>query len=216
MNGLLADVNIAGEVRDLVETLDGSEEWSAFWDALNLPVLVFANIGLAPDSPDDVVWQTCQDNALILITGNRNNDGPTSLEATIRERLSPKSLPVITVSHPTSLGGAFRLHGSSRGQTARVALRHRLLPGRRPAVCAVACLERWRAGEEVPSDDRAAATVPVGGGQERAEPAAGEARGGDERAGGGREGGGRGQVRIEALIGISSARSPNQRRDRLF
>ena len=51
-----------------------------------------------------MVWQTCQDNELILITGNRNHDGPTSLEATIRERLKPDSLPVVTVSKVKSLG----------------------------------------------------------------------------------------------------------------
>ena len=104
MKGLLADINIAGQTRALVENFFGSEEWSEFWNALNVPFLVFANVGLAPNTSDDVVWQSCQENELVLITGNRNKDGPTSMEATIRTRLRPDSLPVITVSKPTTLG----------------------------------------------------------------------------------------------------------------
>ncbi len=104
MKGILADINIAGQFRDLVETFYSSEDWADIWDELGLAYFVFANIGLDQRSPDDLVWQTCQDNELILITGNRNKDGPTSLEATIRERLTPESLPVITVSNPKSLG----------------------------------------------------------------------------------------------------------------
>ncbi len=74
------------------------------WKSLGIRLAVFADFGLKPRSPDDVVWQTCQDNGLVLITGNRNDDGPTSLQTTIRERLTPKSLPVITVAQPKSLG----------------------------------------------------------------------------------------------------------------
>ena len=104
MKGLLADINIAGQVRMLVTTFYGSEEWSEFWDSLDIPFLVFANVGLAPNAPDNIVWQACQKNELVLITGNRNKDGPTSLEATLRAHLQANSLPVITVSQPTSLG----------------------------------------------------------------------------------------------------------------
>ena len=104
MKGLLADINIAGQFRMLVKTFYGSEEWSEFWDSLNIPFLVFANVGLAPNAPDNIVWQSCQENELVLITGNRNKDGPTSLEATLQAHLQSNSLPVITVSQPTSLG----------------------------------------------------------------------------------------------------------------
>ena len=104
MKGILADINIAGQVRTLVDTFYASEEWSDLWNSLEIPCLFFAHVGLDRRAPDDVVWQTCQDNELVLITGNRNHDGPTSLEATIRERLKPDSLPVVTVSRPKSLG----------------------------------------------------------------------------------------------------------------
>ena len=104
MKGILADINIAGQVQDLVVAFYGSQEWAEFWTSLRLSFFVFSNVGLDRRSPDDLIWQLCQDNGLILITGNRNDDGPTSLETTIRERLQPDSLPVITVSQPKSLG----------------------------------------------------------------------------------------------------------------
>ena len=104
MKGILADINIAGQVRILVETFYASEEWSGLWNSLGLACQFFADVGLDPRASDDLVWQTCQDNGLVMITGNRNKDGTTSLEATIRERLKPDSLPVVTVSKPKSLG----------------------------------------------------------------------------------------------------------------
>ena len=104
MKGLFADINIAGQVRSLIETFYASEEWFEIWDSLGIACHFFEEFELDPRSPDDIVWQTCQDRGLILITGNRNQDGPTSLETTIRQRLQPDSLPVITVSKPKSLG----------------------------------------------------------------------------------------------------------------
>lgn len=104
MKGILADVNIEGQVEDLVVTFFGSKEWIEIWKALGIASLVFSNVGLGRRSPDDVVWQTCQDSGLVLITGNRNQDGPTSLEMTLLTRLQPDSLPVVTVSQPKSLG----------------------------------------------------------------------------------------------------------------
>jgi hypothetical protein len=43
-----------------------------------------------------VVWQRCQQERLFLLTNNRNDDGPDSLEATIRKFNTPESLPVFT------------------------------------------------------------------------------------------------------------------------
>ena len=72
MKGILADYNIAGQVRALVETFYASKEWSDFWNSLGLSSHVFADVGLDKRAPDDVVWQMCQDTGLVLITGNRN------------------------------------------------------------------------------------------------------------------------------------------------
>jgi len=35
-----------------------------------------------------------------LIAGNRNDDGPDSLEAVIRDENQPDSLPVVTIANP--------------------------------------------------------------------------------------------------------------------
>jgi hypothetical protein len=63
-------------------------------------VLSFPAVGLAYDSPDTVIWRTCQREQHVLITGNRNDDGPDSLEAVIRDESQPDSLPVITLANP--------------------------------------------------------------------------------------------------------------------
>ena len=45
-----------------------------------------------------MIWRTCQEQSLILITANRNADGPDSLEMVIRGENQPDSLPVITLA----------------------------------------------------------------------------------------------------------------------
>ena len=103
MKGILADINARGQV-DLVIALMQREAWKEFWDHLQLHYLRFSDVGLTSDSSDDVVWQTCQDHELILITDNRNLDGPDSLEATIRARNGPTCLPVFTIGNAKRLG----------------------------------------------------------------------------------------------------------------
>jgi hypothetical protein len=83
VKGILADVNIQGQVRILVTVLE-TPAWREPWRSLNLPVRTLRDLGLAPDTSDAVVWQRCQEEQLVLVTGNRNEDGPDSLEATIR------------------------------------------------------------------------------------------------------------------------------------
>ncbi len=52
-------------------------------------------------SDNDVLGEvSCRTDGIVLITGNRNNDGPESLEATILELNEPHSLPVLTIGHP--------------------------------------------------------------------------------------------------------------------
>ena len=45
------------------------------------------------------IWQRCQAEQLVLITNNRNEDSPESLEATIRQHNTPESLPVFTIGN---------------------------------------------------------------------------------------------------------------------
>jgi len=96
VNGLLADVNIQGQVDRLVARMK-SGPWKLFWDDLQLPYLRFSDVGLAFDSPDSLVWQTCQQQQLVLITDNRNRDAPDSLESTIRNENAANSLPILTI-----------------------------------------------------------------------------------------------------------------------
>lgn len=102
MRGIVADANIEGHVERLVgHILTG--DWVEFWNHLGLELEVFGNIGLQDRSPDDAVWRTCQRERLVLITANRNGDGPLSLDAVIRSEGGADSLPVMTVGTPRRL-----------------------------------------------------------------------------------------------------------------
>ena len=109
---LLADANIQGQVALLAAYMQ-AEPWRDFWDHLDLRLLTFADVGLNLSDPDDIVWQRCQELSILLITDNRNDDGPDSLEATIRKQNSPVSLPVFTI-------GDIRAVPSSRAYADRV------------------------------------------------------------------------------------------------
>lgn len=98
MNGILADVNIEGHV-DLLVALMQAEPWKLFWDHLQLRYVHFTDVGLAPDALDSLVWTTCQNQQLLLVTDNRNRKGPDSLEATIQANNMPTSLPVFTIAN---------------------------------------------------------------------------------------------------------------------
>ncbi len=77
--------------------LEGAE-WGSIWAELALPILTFPDMGLDREAPDAVIWRLCQARGLILLTGNRNDDGPDSLESTIRNENSLDSLPVLTLA----------------------------------------------------------------------------------------------------------------------
>jgi hypothetical protein len=98
VKGILADVNIQGYVDLLVVRLQ-AEPWKLFWDDLRLPCFHFADVGLAPAATDTEVWELCQQRQLVLITDNRNQNDPDSLEMTIRTRNTPLSLPVLTIAN---------------------------------------------------------------------------------------------------------------------
>ncbi len=94
---LLADVNIQGHIDNLAKRMQG-EPWVGFWNALELSLVSFADLGLSPADSDAVIWTRCQTNKAFLLTNNRNDDGPDSLENTIRTCNTPTSLPVFTIS----------------------------------------------------------------------------------------------------------------------
>ena len=102
MKGILADVNIQGQASILLLVLQ-AEPWREFWEALGVSILTFADLSLPTNASDAEIWQACQDQQLILLTGNRNKDGPDSLEATIRARNAADSLPVLTIADPEAV-----------------------------------------------------------------------------------------------------------------
>jgi len=99
---LLADNNADGHVGILVRVLM-SEDWIAIWNDLELAVVTFEDLGLHRDTSDAVVWRACQREQVLLITNNRNADGPDSLETTIREEGQSDSLPVFTLANPEQI-----------------------------------------------------------------------------------------------------------------
>lgn len=97
MRGILADTNRVAQGRALV-WIWTSDLWRDLWSELGLAVESFASLGLPLDAPDTLIWRTCQREGLDLMTDNRNDDGPDSLEATLRNENQPGSLPVITIA----------------------------------------------------------------------------------------------------------------------
>ena len=98
MKGILADINV-GKQRRAILAIWSSDTWRDLWNDLGLSVVSFPTLGLSYDSPDHLIWRTCQREELVLVTGNRNDDVPDSLEATIRAENLPSSLPVITIAN---------------------------------------------------------------------------------------------------------------------
>jgi hypothetical protein len=75
------------------------DPWREYWNALNLELHTLATLGLELTSSDRVVWQACQEREFVLVTGNRNDEGPDSLEATVRDLNRPECLPVFTIAN---------------------------------------------------------------------------------------------------------------------
>ena len=97
MRGILADINIEGIMVHLGR-IWLTDTWRELWFELSISVESFESLGLRSDATDATIWRTCQEQKLILITANRNADGPSSLEIVIRDENQPESLPVITLA----------------------------------------------------------------------------------------------------------------------
>ena len=102
MHELLADVNAQGHLNAIVAVCR-DEFWGEFWASLEVTLLAFEDVGLDLRARDDVVWQTCQDRGVLLVTGNRNEGATDSLEATLIARNTVLSLPVLTLANADRL-----------------------------------------------------------------------------------------------------------------
>ena len=97
MPTILLDENIDGYGEYLARFIF-SPEWGEISSLLKVQLTTFEQESLARGTPDDVVWEFCQERRYYLITDNRNDDKPDSLEATIRTRGQADSYPVFTIS----------------------------------------------------------------------------------------------------------------------
>src|SRR5437763_16812854 len=102
MRGLLTDKDIEAVFRTIQACLS-TEPWAEFWAALALPVFDFSQVGLPARASDAAVWRFCQVEQLVLVTANRNEESPDSLEATIMRENQVDSLPVLTVANAQRL-----------------------------------------------------------------------------------------------------------------
>lgn len=95
MSVLLADHNIEGQARLLFGALTAL----GWVELLDLKLVTFADVGLSDDSSDRAVWRQAQHFDMLLLTNNRDKEGPDSLEQTLRDELTSASLPDL---HPLS------------------------------------------------------------------------------------------------------------------
>lgn len=100
MAAIMADNDIQGQFQAILQVFQSSY-WRDYWERLACSVETFESLGIPRHAPDVDVWQACQRHRVVLITGNRNDDSPTSLESAILTFNSPSALPVFTIASPT-------------------------------------------------------------------------------------------------------------------
>jgi hypothetical protein len=94
---VLLDENIEGYADYLSRHLF-SPAWNDVSSSLGVRLATFDQVGLTKGVPDDQIWQFCQDQRFYLLTDNRNDDKPDSLESVIRSRSASTSVPVFTIA----------------------------------------------------------------------------------------------------------------------
>jgi hypothetical protein len=97
MPTILSDHDIEGQVERIV-SIWTSPSWSEVWQTLNCRVETFKSLGLRTTLPDLEVWQFCQEQGMVLLTGNRNAVGEDSLERASQRLNQPNSLPILTIA----------------------------------------------------------------------------------------------------------------------
>jgi hypothetical protein len=102
MKGILVDVNLRGQMERVRLALE-SPRWNEFWVHIGVELLTFEDVALPDTAPDDEVWRLCQQSDWVLITGNRNAEQDTSLEATIQRENTVTCLPVFTIASPDDI-----------------------------------------------------------------------------------------------------------------
>ena len=83
MRGLMGDNNIQGQFAELLQIIL-SPYWREVWDSLGVSIETFETLELDRETPDAIIWQTCQLREIVLVTANRNEERPDSLQSAIR------------------------------------------------------------------------------------------------------------------------------------
>jgi hypothetical protein len=96
---ILSDNDVQGHVSRLMDICQ-LPPWVELWHDLECILCTFEDFDLPNDATDAAIWRACQDNDILLITGNRNAEGRESLEMTIRQWNTPYCLPVLTLADP--------------------------------------------------------------------------------------------------------------------
>lgn len=96
---IMADHNVEGHLQVLLAILL-SPEWLDLWMDCRCEITSFDRLGIPAELDDAALWSLCQDNDVLLLTGNRNAQGDDSLESIITRAGTQQSLPVLTIGDP--------------------------------------------------------------------------------------------------------------------
>ncbi|MGH7136939.1 MAG: hypothetical protein ACREHD_14460 [Pirellulales bacterium] len=97
MRGLLADANVHGHQARIAKLLERSGLWDIIVE-IGLEFAVLSDIGLPGNVDDRTLWRRCQNEGWVLFTDNRNDEGETSLQATLADSWAPGNLPILTLA----------------------------------------------------------------------------------------------------------------------
>jgi hypothetical protein len=95
----LIDENLSGHV----DMLSGALMATGWMEILSIRLILFKEVNLPGNVDDRTLWRFVQAHQMLLLTENRNMKGKDSLEQTIREERTSRSLPVITVGNRNRL-----------------------------------------------------------------------------------------------------------------
>jgi hypothetical protein len=96
---ILIDANIEGHGTHIHRRML-ADPWRELTTELDVTFRSFREVGLAANTPDNLIWRFCQERGLYLLTSNRNEDTEDSLGMTIRREGTTASLPVFTLPLP--------------------------------------------------------------------------------------------------------------------
>lgn len=102
MPKIMADHNVEGHL-DVLLRIWTSPVWNDLWRQIGCDVESFERQGIAHDTPDTELWRFCQQQGIVLVTGNRNAEGEDSFEAAIQNNCTDETLPVLTIGNPARI-----------------------------------------------------------------------------------------------------------------